>query len=305
MIDLEIRPARAEELSAAAERIASWNRAPATRCLHLGDRPAVVLAEMTSYTSEPAVVIAADAGQDVVGLLGADYLADERRAWLWGPYAPESEFDAVCRRLLYELLALLPEDLAIADSFLEEDNRRGRDALAACGFEERGRAFIYTADRALPEPACTTPSIPVEARHADTLATLHESAFDAPYRSTADLLAGGERDRTWVTVDGDRVTGYVNAGPADGDDEGYIHFLAVAPEHRRRGIGRQLLNTAVRWLLLDAGFAQVGLTVNEDRTNARALYSSAGFELKHTGVSARLRLGASPSVSHAESARLT
>jgi hypothetical protein len=164
MIDLEIRPARAEELRSAAERIAVWNRATATRCLHLGDEPAMVLAEMTSYTDAPAVVIATDVGQDVVGLLGADYLADERRAWLWGPYAPESEFDAVCRHLLDELLALLPEDLAIADSFLEEDNRHGRDALAACGFEERGRAFIYTADRALPEPACTTSSIPVEAR---------------------------------------------------------------------------------------------------------------------------------------------
>jgi ribosomal protein S18 acetylase RimI-like enzyme len=56
----------------------------------------------------------------------------------------------------------------------------------------------------------------------------------------------------------------------------YLEELYVVPEHRRRGIGRRLLNAA-----LDAarksGANHFELTTGETDTEARALYESTGF----------------------------
>jgi len=77
-----------------------------------------------------------------------------------------------------------------------------------------------------------------------------------------------------ATEDGTPV-GYV-AIEHHPDGEAYIDFLGVAPEHRRRGIGRELIRAA---LLAgrDLGCPRAALTVREANAGARALYASLGF----------------------------
>jgi ribosomal protein S18 acetylase RimI-like enzyme len=55
-----------------------------------------------------------------------------------------------------------------------------------------------------------------------------------------------------------------------------IHDLAVLPEHRGRGIGRQLLN-AVETKALEMGCCKVTLEVGQDNHLAKGLYRSLGF----------------------------
>ena len=60
-------------------------------------------------------------------------------------------------------------------------------------------------------------------------------------------------------------------------DELQITLIAVAPEQRRRGLGRTVLNQ----LLADAnnaGAKQAFLDVAEDNLGAKALYSALGFK---------------------------
>lgn len=60
-------------------------------------------------------------------------------------------------------------------------------------------------------------------------------------------------------------------------DEMHVHNLVVRPESRRRGLGRRLLDDAIRWGS-EAGVRQVFLEVRQSNWAALALYRAAGFD---------------------------
>jgi ribosomal protein S18 acetylase RimI-like enzyme len=73
----------------------------------------------------------------------------------------------------------------------------------------------------------------------------------------------------------------------DESGEGYIHFLSIRDDVRGWGLGKRLLLTALRSLFECKSVLEVGLTVAQNLSNARSLYESVGFHIKHTGISAR------------------
>lgn len=75
----------------------------------------------------------------------------------------------------------------------------------------------------------------------------------------------------------------------------HLHLMAVLPEHRRSGIGRQLLG----WLTQSArtaGITRIRLEVREGNAPARAFYAALGYEVRervpgyYGGREAALRL---------------
>src|ERR1700678_1287423 len=62
-----------------------------------------------------------------------------------------------------------------------------------------------------------------------------------------------------------------------GDDAAHLNLLAVAPEHRRQGLGRQLMD----WLTataIEAGVLRINLELRTHNEEARAFYESLGFD---------------------------
>lgn len=62
---------------------------------------------------------------------------------------------------------------------------------------------------------------------------------------------------------------------------GLIHHLAVAPHHRRRGLGRELVERALAGLK-SAGIQKCHLLVFDDNTAGRAFWSGIGAEERTT-----------------------
>lgn len=60
------------------------------------------------------------------------------------------------------------------------------------------------------------------------------------------------------------------------DFHAFIHFLAVAPAHRRQGVATRLLRHARRWSA-EHGFHTVRLHVREHNEAARRLYARLGY----------------------------
>jgi ribosomal protein S18 acetylase RimI-like enzyme len=77
-------------------------------------------------------------------------------------------------------------------------------------------------------------------------------------------------DRSFVADDGGAIVGYLRA-LTDGVSNGYIGLMAVAPTHRRRGIGRQLVE---RLLGDDDGITWV---LRAGRDGAAEFWSAVGF----------------------------
>ncbi len=94
---------------------------------------------------------------------------------------------------------------------------------------------------------------------------------------TAGRVAASVQRRDALVVvarDGERVAGF--AIMRYGDDDAHLDLLGVVPEHRRRGLGRRLME----WLekpALVAGIAAVFLEVRESNHGARTFYERLGY----------------------------
>ena len=110
----------------------------------------------------------------------------------------------------------------------------------------------------------------------DALEALEKSCFSLPW--TREQLRGelpDERHEFLVAETDGKLLGYI--GMMTVLDEGYISNVAVAPEARRRGIGRALVSEMLR-LAEKRALSFVTLEVRAHNESAIALYALEGFE---------------------------
>ena len=110
----------------------------------------------------------------------------------------------------------------------------------------------------------------------DAVAALERAVFGDPWskRSFEEILEF-DHIRGFVFEDkGGALLAYAFCSAVA--DEGEILNMAVAPEHRRRGLGKRLLAACLAWLG-DQGAAKVYLEVRRSNEAAIAMYVREGF----------------------------
>ncbi|HXQ14121.1 MAG TPA: GNAT family N-acetyltransferase [Caulobacteraceae bacterium] len=115
---------------------------------------------------------------------------------------------------------------------------------------------------------------PASRADADALAQAHASAFDAPW-SAADILRFAEDPGGFALAveTGAGLAGFILCRVVAGEAE--VLTLAVRPEHRRRGVARDLVEAAAALAARTAG--AMFLEVAEDNAAALALYAQTAF----------------------------
>ncbi len=79
-----------------------------------------------------------------------------------------------------------------------------------------------------------------------------------------------------VALRGDEIVGTVMVGYEG--HRGWINYLAVAPEHRRGGVGRRLMDDAQAWLR-QRGCPKINLQVRHGNDAALRFYEAVGFKV--------------------------
>jgi len=116
---------------------------------------------------------------------------------------------------------------------------------------------------------------PAETADAAAIWAVECRAFSDPWSlSGIGEMIRAASTRTLVAEAGGTVAGFLVARAIR--DEGEILNLAVLPEHRRRGLGRELLTAGLNWLR-EGGAREVYLEVRHSNEAALAMYRARGF----------------------------
>jgi ribosomal-protein-alanine N-acetyltransferase len=122
---------------------------------------------------------------------------------------------------------------------------------------------------------------PMRPEDLDQIVALEKLCFSNPWsRSVFEATLISPLVYTLVQRNGDEVLGYLMAFRQGSGIE--IGNIAVAPAHRRQGIGHHLMSEALR-VATEEGRHSARLSVRESSTGAIHLYESFGFE--QVGVS--------------------
>ena len=285
-----IRPPGGGELDTVAALVASLQARPEDRNGYFGETSADVRALLESW-ERPWVdtsVVAEQSGR-LTGFLGAELTDSAVRVWLHGPAVVDPDWDAVADELLAALLARFPE-MGNREQELVGDAANARLAT----FAKRHNFVAGAVHHVLELPATAieglpaAPAVPLGADDERALAKLHDELFPGTYYSAHELLEQAARGDAVVLglVEPSVLTGYV-AGRIDEAGEGYIDFVGVSGDDRRRGYGAALVGEISRALAKRAPITKVGLTVSTGNTAALALYDRLGFTRASSAVGYR------------------
>lgn len=116
----------------------------------------------------------------------------------------------------------------------------------------------------------------------------HDIALALAHPASEVLVARTGRSSSGQ-VGGGVVVGSVVVGSAvvgfDGH-RGWVYYLAVHPDHRRRGTGAALLAAAKGWLR-DVGAPKVQLMVRTDNAGVVGFYERLGYQVQDVAVLGR------------------
>ena len=116
--------------------------------------------------------------------------------------------------------------------------------------------------------------------HPDAFTSSHAEDSETPLATTERRLAPDSPDWVFGAFVGDELAGVVGLAReprAKNRHKAAVFGMYVAPEHARRGIGRELLRHAIEAARSQSGLEQLVLTVTETNVAARTLYEKLGF----------------------------
>ena len=95
-----------------------------------------------------------------------------------------------------------------------------------------------------------------------------------------------KEDRILLAVEGDRLLGYAHIRITRdllSDEAAEVVTLAVAPDHRRKGVGRRLVHAAEAWAR-ESGRSRLVLRTNVVVTAAHAFFVALGYAQAETSL---------------------
>ena len=287
---LPLRAPRPDEHDALLRFIATLNQPGEQHCLHFAGTVVGIRADIERDRVDLGTdfLLAADAR----GWLGTAGLSrDGEQGWLLGPWTRDAG-DCATRSILLRALMQRP-GLALLRSFSDVRCVAINAELASAGFRPRGAGQVMQAERSAyggPDAAQSNHAVgPAIDTDEAALAELHREEFPGSWLAAEDLLSHARKHGQMLVVR-DAAHGLLgslcltfNTAVPEAD----VEFLAVRSIARRRGIGRALLQAALREAFRGSRCERVNLVVSDTNPDARRLYEASGFVHLFSGIGMR------------------
>ncbi len=277
------RKAKKEELKQIAHFIGQINHS--NLCLHCVANAEDIYKNMYEWLDNPEdfIVVAEEDGQLVGALCNTDYEIPDKEGWLWGPFIKHSNYTKIANGLWDTLHNITPGILKL-NIYVRIENKEAIEYYASKGFKTTSLAHLYKIEKSRFQNFQSKHSISIlEEQDFNDFKKLHELAFPGAYHTAQQITElSKEKNIIYTIKDGRYLLGYLHAEAQDAPPNGYVHFLAIDPAARRKGLGKNLLGHSLNWFFNDKNLKTVTLTVKDDNP-ARKLYESVGFVLEYSG----------------------
>lgn len=278
---MEVRPAVEADRPVLASFAARLQARPNRHIAYLGVEADGIAEEIASEDDDwTAVSAVGERDGELAGWIVGSVDAEMGRVWWFGPFVDDSVDSAAWGEAVTAIYGfasrLLPD--GVSEEELAPDDRFERLARWARehGFHADDEpSAVLVLDGPIEPPSIAVRSATAADR--DWLAPLHDRLFPRTHTTGAALVDGADADHLrLVAVDDEGPVGYV-AVERQPDGCGYIDFLGVPADRRRRGAGSELVRAGVTELRR-IGCGRIALTVRAGNRAARALYEGLGFD---------------------------
>lgn len=217
----------------------------------------------------------------LIGVLGFDADLDDHCAEIWGPFIKENKWDIVLS-MWNEMIKLLPIEINSISMFPNKKNLGVLKLADTLNFKEVSEQTILTFHQDCLSELKEVPIIELSQEYYLDMKQLHEQAFPNTYYDGQQIIERLNQNRkVFMIKDNENLIGYIYVEAEPEFGEASIEFFAVNEFKRGKGIGRQLLSVALKWIFTFETIDSVTLCVNSKNTNAIRLYKQVGFKRMH------------------------
>ena len=214
----------------------------------------------------------------LVAALGFDIDSNKQSAEIWGPFILNSDQWSEKTNKLWNEFMKKTESKKIKTyfAFYHEENKKGRMWMEALKAKETGKHQILVSKTEVTNGEILEDISPP---FFEEVIKLHDEVFPETYLSGAEMISNlNEEKHLLIIPDGDQtIQGYIYL---EGDrvfQEGNLDFIAVAREHRKKGLGKRLVQAGLTYLYENMNVSEVSLCVNGNNKKAINLYKNSGF----------------------------
>lgn len=289
---MKIEKVVTEDFLPVANFIASINNKPETFCLHCGETAEIILNDMKAMHGRNELrLFKIEINKQILAIIGGECSEDETRFWLWGPFIHQSLKWLETADKLYDFLWQTFPNLKQLYVYNHEKNTQSHEFYITKKFVPKGEnIFLYELKKEYVKQPIKSSEIEIvnfSKPYFQSLDKLHNRLFPNTYYTTQEMIdLDKEANKIFIIPNTTtQVAAYILANlEAEG---GYIHFVGTQETERKKGYATALMQNAINWLINEKQVKEIFLTVTESN-NAKFLYKKLGFQLKYTGVAAKL-----------------
>lgn len=252
--------------------------------------------EIIDPSPEQCFVKLVDTQNRMIGLLGMDADRAAGKGYLWGPFIQKDYGVNELQILWQAFTSQLPKEIEelhlfyntknqLVDRFVHDVWDKAADSEhVILGLDKE--TFFQQEKQASQGNntghAISHRIIDFDNKYKEAVIQLHDQSFPNTYLPGQEMLEGLHQHHTcYLYVKDDTPLGYVYVEAEPEYGTGSVEYIAVHPNQRGQGIGKQLLIHALRHLFKYPKITRLRLTVNASQQATIKLYEGVGFSLVH------------------------